>query len=253
MDKKTFDLVKYVKNRNQFRIIALGFTGSGKSWFVQKLVSAIQKGKSRNIIMSDTMNEGKQKLWQIDCIGEKGLFRRIISINLNGKKYTTPLAIAEYSASVAFECNPSILYIEELPDVISKNENISSSHPNVYRCLQQGRKKHVGVIVVSQMFTQTNNAFFNQATDIFVFAMSSKECREFEKWYGLDSGSINFNIPDLEDKPIEKLSKTEKLDLFCFYRITPMRQIYFYNPIAFKVKGRPKTKKKKNIEPELSE
>jgi hypothetical protein len=89
------------------------------------------------------------------------------------------------------------------------------------------------------MISQANLAIIRQSTDIFVFAMSNKECEEFEQSRKLPIGSIWFDIPTRKE-----IKEGILRDLYSFYHIDPMNRITRYLPL-------PKTSRDKIKEKEF--
>jgi len=232
-----FPIKKFVKTKNDLRAIILGFTGSGKTEFGKILLREYQKSKKRNIIVMDTKYEFDHiKKFESKNVMSQGLLRRIRGIKVRGNIYENPIDVCEYASALAWYWKPSILYVEEIPNIVSRAENLPSSHKNLYKVIQQGRSKSIGFVCASQKINQLNKQLLDESTDIFIFALIPSACRKLEESLELPKGSLKFNLPDeLElGKPLEKLSSKERKDLYSFYRITKSGSIKQYAPLPIK-------------------
>lgn len=238
-EKQEFDLKQYINNNHNFRIVCLGLTGSGKTFFSRKLITTYINLKKRNCIVCDTKHEFTdiKTFNPLIDLSQKGIIRRVLAINVKDQIFDTPNEIAEYCCAVGWEWKPCLTYLEEVVSIIpSKQESLATSHKNIFTILQLGRANLSDILVATQKATQLHEAFLDESTDIFVFAVSKTESEALEKKLGLEKGSLLFNIPDLTKKPLDKLSKEEWLDLYSFVRINQMRQITWYKPIEFHTK-----------------
>jgi len=207
-----FDLRKFASTKTAQRVVGLGITGSGKTYFLKRYADKRYRIKNKRLIIADLKFEfGKIPSFNYDTMRVKQFKRKVSEMKVNGNEFSSPQIITDFCARIAWYYHPSILYIEEAIESISKADQLPISNKYVYKCLQQGRAKLIDVIVVSQSSAQLNLAFIRQASDIFVFFMRKTELIDVEKKLGLTKNSLDFSgaeqysfyhLPISEDKPI---------------------------------------------------
>jgi hypothetical protein len=242
--KKDFNLRDFINNNEQFNLSILGLTGSGKTYFSRKFCTEFLRYKKRNIIVCDTKHEFNDlKPFSVEDLDKRGIIRKVKRINIEGTIYEFPYEISEFCASVCWEWNPCLLYLEEVANIVqSKAESLPTSHLGVYKILQQGRARKCNCLVATQKISQIHEAFLDESNYIFVFAISKTESIKLEKKLGLEEGSLIFELPKIDEIGFNNLNPSNWLDLYSFCRINQMREVEWFNPIEFKEK-RKKEKK----------
>lgn len=239
-EKLEFDLDKFVNNNSLLNLTFLGLTGSGKTFAIRKIITKIQQNKKRNVITCDTKHEfSDMKDFQATDLEKKGIIRKVRKVKVGNKIYENPHQIMEFCSSVGWEWTPSIVYIEEIADCItSKQKSLPESCNNTYKILQQGRSKNCNLICSTQKISQLHEAFLDEATYIFIFAVSLSESAKLEDKLKLPKGSLSFDLPDLDEIPFEELQKdpSKWKDLYSFCVINQMRQVKWYYPFDFNTK-----------------
>ncbi|MCK5602459.1 hypothetical protein KAR91_11330 [Candidatus Pacearchaeota archaeon] len=237
---ENWDFIEFVKSQDTFRIVCLGVTRSGKTFWCKRLLRSLMQYKKLKIFIVDPKYEfdNWKDFTKLDLL-QQSFIRKIQIMKWKGERYEKASDIAEFLASFAWNFPPSMLYIEELPESIKQSENLPTSHPLVYKVLQQGAGRRTNIMVASQMINQTNWAFIRQSSDIFVFAVKPPECRAIEKGLALEPKSIKFDLPTKK----EFKAGTFK-ELYTFYHIDTLSTPVHYKKI-------PKTPSKKK--PKLSQ
>lgn len=222
MDKLKWDYISFIKSRKTFRITTLGATGSGKTEFCKRLLNNYQIYKKGSVFICDTRHEFEhiKSFDKLDLKASKTFIRKISRLKLNGIEYDDPKDIAEFVACLSLEFKPSLCYIEELVEIVDKNDHLPVSHKNIYKVLQQGRGLGISMLVATQQVSQLNLAFLRQASDIFFFKMRNEECRKIEKLMSLEPNELDFG----------------KDDLYSFYHITQLDEPIFYDKISLEDK-----------------
>ena len=217
-DLPKFDLVKFAKSRKSFRLVVCGNTQSGKTRFLKDLTTKLQQYKKVKIYIVDIKYEFNDiPTLRIPAdLRQNNFKRKIRIIKENGVEKHDPVDITEFACAFAWNTHPSLVYIEEAEEVINVNAHLARQHPLVYKCLQQGASRYVSVIVCTQMISKLHKSFVRQATDVFIFFVKERECRDIEKVLALPKGSINFD-----------LSK----DLYRFYHLDSLSEPIMYEKI----------------------
>jgi len=230
-----WDYIPFMKSKKTFRITVLGATGSGKTEFCKKLLNNYQIYKKGSVFICDTRHEFKhiKKFDKLDYKTSKTFIRKISKLKLNGIEYDDPKDIAEFVACLSLEFIPSLCYIEELVEIIDKNDHLPVSHKNIYKVLQQGRGLGVSILIATQQISQLNLAFLRQASDIFFFKMRNEECRKVEKLLSLEPNELDFG----------------KDDLYSFYHITQLDEPIFYDKISLEDKRKKEFSESKKENP----
>lgn len=213
-----FDLVKYAKSRKSFRIVACGNTQSGKTHFLKYLTTKLQQYKKLKIYIVDIKYEFDDiKTLKIPADLKQNNFKRKIRIiKDDGVEKTDPVDLAEFACAFAWNTHPALIYLEEAEEVINVNAHLARQHPLVYKCLQQGASRNVSVIVCTQMISKLHKSFVRQSTDVFIFCVKERECRDIEKVLALTKDSINFDLSE---------------DLYRFYHLDSLSEPIMYEKI----------------------
>lgn len=152
----------------------LGRRGTGKSVFVDTELTFL--GKKTFIVLIDVKNEYTHfPVLNVESMLEqkKGVCR-VNSINYKGHDITDMYVIAEFIAENLFKRENCMLVIEELGAVCAKGGRLYDAMNKVGTIVQQGRKKDVGFIGISQRPQEVHTTFLSQADHIISFEVSSK-------------------------------------------------------------------------------
>lgn len=238
-----FDLLEFVKSRDEYRIVCLGATQSGKTYFCKSLLPRLQVNRKLKIFICDTKDEFSKargnyikEFSKLD-LKNKSFIRKIMTFNLNGIKYDDPREISEFVCALAWNFPPSLAYVEEVVDAVSKHAFLPKSHRMLYKVLQQGAARKSNILVATQQTSQVNLALLRQSSDIFIFAIKPMECRTVEKALQLDTNCICFDLPTAKERKSGNIK-----DLYSFYHVESIADPIHYCKLEEKV--RKKTVKK---------
>lgn len=236
---ENFNMISFVKSLTNFRINIIGKTGSGKTVFARDLISKIQAYKKQKIMVVDVKKEFRDiKRFKTLHLNLNTFIRKMVGLDISGKKISNPSIIAEYAAAIIWAFAPATLYIEEIEAFVDVNAHLTISHQLLYKINQQGRERKANLITVNQQIGKLHKAFPNQASDIFLFAINQRELRDVEKILKLPPKTFNFDLPTKQE-----IEKKELKDLYRFYHIENLQKPVFYERMTFKKRGRPSTKK----------
>lgn len=215
-----FDLVKFAYGfRSSKRIVILGASGSGKTFFANLLTRGISNRARIPVLIVDTKREIKfRRTPQITHEWVNAITptkRKIQSIRLNNE-IIADYRVAEFAAAICWTVQNCCLYVEEIVELVGKNSvQFPQTNPLLYKILQQGRERNCSLICATQRAAQLNLSFVDEATDIFIFQINSREQKFVEDNFRLPKNSLNFS-----GKP-----------QFGFYHIAAGRDPVFFNPI----------------------
>lgn len=217
-DLPKFDLVKFAKKRKSYRLVVCGNTQCGKTYFLKDLTTKLQQYKKLKIYIGDIKYEfDKIATLRVPADLKMNNFKRKIrTIRCNGLDTSDPIDIIEFACAFAWHTHPSLVYIEEAEEVINVNSHLARQHPLVYKCLQQGASRYISVIACTQMISKLHKSFVRQSTDVFIFAVKERECRDIEKILALPKNTINFKMPE---------------DLYRFYHLDSISDPVMYEKI----------------------
>lgn len=233
-----FNMVDFVKNLTDFRIVTIGKNGSGKTEFVRQLITAIQAYKKHKILIVDTKNEFKdKKRFNVLNLDLNTFIRKITQLSIGKEIIDNPSTITEYAGAIIWEFSPATLYVEEIEEFVDVNAHMPVSHKMIYKINQQGRARKACLITVCQQVNKLHKTFTNQASDVFLFAINKTELSDVEKRLKLDKGSFKFNMPTKAE-----IRKNELKDLYRFYHIENLQNPIFYERLPYKKRGRPPKK-----------
>lgn len=225
--KSEWKMKPFVKSLNSFRIIAVGLTGSGKTYFLRKLLSKLQIYKKHRIFVADTKYEfDKIKPFTRLSLSHDTFTRKIAKLKIDGTELNNPAHKAGFCCSMAWNFAPATAYLEEIEEIVDVNAHLPVSHPLIYKVLQQGRAKRACLIVAGQMLSRIHKSLIRQSSDIFIFAVKNKEARDIETILSLEPKSLKFDLPTRKEKQAGELK-----DLYSFYHITALEKPIFYKPI----------------------
>lgn len=197
-DLPGFSLSEFMKKKSDFRILALGVTGSGKTYFLNKLCNRIMK-RGLPVLVVDTkaefgeMSRHRIKNFEPSVMWRQNTWKRKISnMSLDGVLVEEPRLIVEFCAKVVWEIAPAVLYVEEVVESVRKLEQMPHTTPALYKVLQQGRARRASLLVATQRYQQLNDSFIDQASDIFLFYMPSGDIERVEKRFGLKPKTLTF-------------------------------------------------------------
>jgi len=241
-----FNIKEFVNANPNTRVLMIGKTGSGKTYFATHVLSTYNKYRKQHVLYIDPKNEFTRKKElniATDFLNPNGWIRRISEL-----QYSTPEGvkreclqwsnIAEYAAYLVFEMArrhiqplvPTILYYEEIATYVGKMDILPRSMPKTMQCLQQGRALGISMFYSTQMVRQLNLSFLSQAEHVFVFGLLGGELRDLEKRLGIKRNSLEFSIPRMSER-----QKGNKGDLFSFYHLEPFQdEALYYPPIGSK-------------------
>jgi DNA helicase HerA-like ATPase len=211
----TFNIRNFAKALNPPRVCILGSTGSGKTVFARKLTHQYQT-MHKKIFVCDPKNEFNFPSLKRSDLLNRDFTRRITHLKLESGDTEDCRAISEYLGAFAWNFAPSILYLEEVAEYIHKSDELSVSHPLVYKVLQQGRAKNVGIITTSQQLRDIHLSFIRQANAILVFAMMPAELRALEGLFGFEGEAMTFDLPSMDE-----FNSGVFKELYSFYLIQP--------------------------------
>lgn len=200
MTYNRFNLNKFsLEFRNSKRVTIVGASGSGKTFFGAALTTKISNYAHVPVLVVDTKRE--QKFSRVKTLDQNFVNnivqfsrqkRKIAEISLNNEVYRD-FHVSEFAAAVCWTMKKSCLYIEEVVEHVGKNSvNFPQTNPLVYKLLQQGRERGCSLIVATQRVAQLNLSFVDEATDIFVFKINSREAKFIEDSFRLPKNSLDF-------------------------------------------------------------
>ena len=218
-EAQTFNMNHFSREfRKSKRVVIVGSSGSGKTFFGSYLSNKISNHAHVPILIVDTKHEKK--------------FRNTQLVNDYWINNPTPTKRKISDIAIGHEIirDYRVLYIEEIVEHVPKNSvSFPQTNPLLYKVLQQGRERGVSVIVATQRVAQLNLSFVDEATDIFIFRVNSRESKFIEDSFRLPKSSIDFE--DVED--------------FSFYHVAQGK-----NPVLFKPLKVPNAKTLMNEENE---
>jgi GTPase SAR1 family protein len=183
--------------RDSRRVVIVGASGSGKTYFANQLTTKIANHAHIPVLIVDTKQEEKFrriKTLEPEFVNNpKPLKRKISEISIKNE-LIRDYRVSEFAAAVVWTITNAVLYVEELVEHVPKNSvNFPQSNPLLYKLLQQGRERHCSVIVATQRVAQLNLSFVDEATDVFIFRVNSREAKFIEDSFRLPQNSIDFN------------------------------------------------------------
>lgn len=232
-----FDVAKFcVQNNPAPRLVILGSTGSGKTVLTRNLVARFIKNHNK-IFLTDPKNEFDdiKALNKSDFTNYKFFARKIRKVHYNKEVIDDPYVCSEFACSLAWNFAPAIAYCEEIPESVGKHESLPHSHYCMYKVLQEGRAQKAGIIVVSQMMSDTHLSFIRQSSAIFIFAMLPAELKVVEKTMGFEKDTLKFDLPTKEERENGILK-----DLYSFYVYEPSTKPVHYHRLEYKKPERKK-------------
>ena len=236
MKPEKFNFDAFVQDLDALRLLVLGESGSGKTFFLKRLISRLQTVKKWSTVVVDPKDEFSYVALNRDIIYQTTFIRRINALKYGPTTFTDISEIAEFAASVAWQFH-AILYLEEGVEIVKKMESIVTSHPLVYKVLQQGRAHGTRLIFSTQMFAQTNLAFYRQSTHCIFFWMKPPECHLVEESLGLPKFALNFGTTRVElDAMSAAIAQNESYNvpesgMYSFYLYKAPNFLHYYSPI----------------------
>lgn len=217
---KPFDINLFSREfRKSKRVVVVGSSGSGKTFFASYLTTKISNHAHIPVIIVDTKREkkfSKTPLINEYWINNPNPAKRRINDIAFGNEIIRDYRVSEFACAAAWAISHCVLYIEEIVEHVAKNSvSFPQSNPLLYKVLQQGRERGVSVIVATQRVAQLNLSFVDEATDIFIFRVNSREAKFIEDSFRLLKNSIDFeNVAD-----------------FSFYHVAQGKNPVLYRPL----------------------
>ncbi len=189
----------------------LGKTRSGKSYFVKDL--AKNYAKNYKVIVVDTKNEFSKDFptLSIRDFGHRSFLARCNAIGKTKKIHD----VAEILAGACLLYDRTILWIEEIGEVVPKIGQLYETCPNIAKLLLQGHARRQYVIAVSQMPQDMHLSFIRQADNAYLF-----ETKPIEHDMLLEKFRVDIEWDKI---PVEKTITTEdkqRLELKPFYSVS---------------------------------
>lgn len=191
-----FHFGRFLAKRKNFRIVVLGTTGSGKTFFCTRLCRKHQQNGNRVLIV-DTKREFEGSNYRTKPFSPTDLWtyttfqRKMSTLSIDDVRIDDIRRIAEYCALLTWEFALT-LYVEEVAEVVKKSEHMAQSHKWLYKVNQQGRAKNCNLITSTQRFQQLNDSFLEQSTDVFLFKIRSGDLKKFEDRLGIERNTLKF-------------------------------------------------------------
>lgn len=173
---KYIEMAKFNKKSIQTHecIIIIGRRGTGKSVFVDTMLEYLKK--KTFLVLLDIKDEYSHHptLDIKTMLEQKKGVARVNSITYKGHEIKDHYIIAEFIAENLFKRGNCMLVIEELGAVCTKGGRLYDQMNKTGIVVQQGRKRDVGFIGISQRPQEIHTTFLSQADHIISFEVSSK-------------------------------------------------------------------------------